>query len=109
MSSLGNRMRTVRKIILVLGALLLLAGAAYGLWHWRFGSKGAVAYRTEKTTRGRLVATINASGTLVPEEVIDVGAQVAGQIKAFGPDLDDSRKVIDYRARVKVGTILAHI
>jgi HlyD family secretion protein len=109
MKSLIDGFRTVRKVVLVVAALLLLAGAGYGLWQWRYGGNGGVAFRTEKATRGQLVATINASGPLVPEEVIDVGAQVAGQITKFGADLDDSQKVIDYCARVEKGTVLARI
>ncbi len=110
MNSLFNRFRTVRKLILIVAAVVLLGGTAWGLWQWRSGRNGAAGFRTEKVTRGRLVATINASGTLVPEEVIDVGAQVAGQIHSFGPDLDDpSRKTIDYNSRVEVGTVLAKI
>ena len=33
-----------------------------------------------------LVSTINATGTIEPMEVIDVGAQVAGLIRSFGKD-----------------------
>ena len=36
------------------------------------------------------MATVNATGTVVPEEVIDVGAQVVGRIVEFGPDPDPS-------------------
>ena len=36
--------------------------------------------------RGNLIATISATGTVEPEEVIDVGAQVAGRIVEFGKD-----------------------
>jgi HlyD family secretion protein len=50
---------------------------------------------------------INASGTLVPEEVVDVGAQVAGRILRFGEDLDG--KPVNYRSRVGMGKALAYI
>ena len=36
--------------------------------------------------RGDLRSTINATGTIEPEEVVDVGAQVAGLIQSFGVD-----------------------
>lgn len=42
-----------------------------------------------------------------PEEVIDVGAQVAGQIKEFGVDGDG--KGIDFGLRVAAGSVLALI
>src|SRR5205814_6963174 len=44
-----------------------------------------------------------------PEEVVDVGAQVAGQINAFGTDPRSPGKLIDYRSEVEEGTILAKI
>jgi HlyD family secretion protein len=73
-------------------------------------------FRTEAAVNGRLVATVSATGTLVPEEVIDVGAQVAGQIIMFGRDLEQSDKTIDYRSHVQgprsdgtPGTVLAKI
>src|SRR4051794_24104083 len=72
----------MRKFLLALLLLGMVAGAAYGLWHWRTGSDGPARYRTEKVQRGRVASLINASGTVVPEEVIDVGAQVAGKIVA---------------------------
>jgi len=37
-------------------------------------------FRTAAVERGNLIVTISATGTVEPEEVIDVGAQVAGQI-----------------------------
>ncbi len=109
MKALANWLRTGRKLILVLGGVALLGLGGWGLWAWQTAGAGQVKYKTEEVRVGPLVATINASGTLVPEDVIDVGAQVAGQILRFGKDLDNSAKDIDYRSRVKVGTKLAFI
>jgi len=38
-----------------------------------------------------VIVTISASGTIEPVEVVDVGAQVAGLIKAFGTDVEAGR------------------
>ncbi len=65
------------------------------------------ALRTVPVRRGDLAATISATGTVEPEEVVDVGAQVAGQISAFGKD--ESGKAIDYGSVVGEGTVLAQI
>ena len=54
-----------------------------------------------------IVATIEATGTVEPEEVVDVGAQVAGQIISFGKDKNG--KPIDYGSVVEEGTVLAQI
>src|SRR5262245_54465147 len=109
MSVLRNCLLAARKVVLGVAVVGLLGGAGWGIWPWRAGAERQIRFRTEKVTRGRVAALINASGTVVPEEVVDVGAQVAGKILAFGPDLDDSGKTIDYRSRVKKGTLLAVI
>jgi HlyD family secretion protein len=50
---------------------------------------------------------ISATGTVEPEEVVDVGAQVAGQILYFGAD--NNNNTIDYGSFVKKGAVLAQI
>src|SRR5262249_1261996 len=66
-------------------------------------------FRTATAERGDLLATINATGTLEPEEVIDIGAQVAGMIKEFGRDPKHPKMPIDYTSEVEEGTILDKI
>jgi HlyD family secretion protein len=70
-------------------------------------NKSDFTFRTVAVNRGDLQATISATGTVEPEEVIDVGAQVAGRIVAFGKDV--SGKPIDYGSMVEEGTVLAQI
>jgi HlyD family secretion protein len=76
------------KFIKVLGVVLALCGAP-GFAFWQLGqtSHSDSPYRTEEATRGDLLASFTASGTLEPEDIVDVGAQVAGQIRAFGVDV----------------------
>jgi HlyD family secretion protein len=85
--------------------VLLAGGAAY--WLLSKPSGAQVMFRTEPVTRGELVATVGGTGTLEPEDVIDVGTQVAGLIKEFGNGTDG--KKIDYGSPVAAGTILARI
>ena len=97
-----------KKTALTLGALLvagLCTGAAALLFHGKSSSKGSL--RTVAITRGSLSATISATGTIEPEEVVDVGAQVGGQINSFGKDKDG--KTVDYGSTVEEGTVLAQI
>jgi len=89
--------------MIAIGALL--AGVAGWLWRGRGGH--TASFRTATVGRGDVVATINATGTVEPEEVVDVGAQVAGQISSFGTD--KSGKPIDYGSTVEEGTVLAKI
>src|SRR5262245_4441004 len=96
----------MRRLFLLAIGLLLIAGGL-GFWYLRGASRSTTSIRTESITRGDLVATISATGTLEPEEVIDVGAQVAGQIQEFGTGLDG--KPIDYGSGVETGSVLARI
>ena len=92
--------------------LLLLAicgGAAAGGWYWWQGQQRPPRFRTEKVIRDDLLAAITATGTIEPEEVVDVGAQVAGKIKNLGADPRDSSKSIDYGSAVEEHTVLAQI
>ncbi len=52
---------------------------------------------------------VRAIGTLEPEEVIDVGAEVAGTVLKLGADPADPKKVIDFNTRVEEGTVLVQI
>lgn len=93
-----------RWLVLICLAVLL---AAAGLWLWSGESQGNGSFRTAPVTRGDLSATISATGTVEPEEVVDVGAQVAGRIVAFGKDRNG--RIIDYGSVVEAGTVLAQI
>jgi HlyD family secretion protein len=77
------------------------------LWYLLHGTDEAAAFRTAQVKRGDLLVSISATGTLVPEEVIDVGAQIAGQIVSFGQDA--AGRTVDYGSAVEAGTVLAKI
>jgi len=49
------------------------------------------------------MVSISATGTVEPEEVIDIGAQIAGQNIEFGRGKNG--KTIDYGSVVEAGTI----
>ena len=87
----------------LLGVLLVVAV----LWFWLGDNNPSDGFRTVPVTRGDLQAIISATGTVEPEEVVDVGAQVAGKIVAFGKDKNG--KTVDYGSVVEAGTVLARI
>ena len=99
-------MKTFLKRATILIVLLGIVGVA-AAWYLRNGSAPAVEFRTDEIVRGDLVATISATGTIQAEELVDVGAQVAGRIVEFGKDTEG--KPIDYRSNVKAGMLLARI
>ena len=78
------------------------------VWYSHHSAGGqALSYSTAEVKRGDLIITISATGTVEPEEVVDVGAQIAGQINSFGKDKDGN--TIDYGSVVEEGTVLAQI
>ncbi len=90
--------------ILIIAAVIVMALII--LVARRSGSS-PVSLRTALVKRSDVVATISATGTVEPEEVVDVGAQVAGIVESFGKDING--KTVDYGSEVDVGTVLARI
>jgi HlyD family secretion protein len=99
----------MRRLIKVVIIVAVLAGAAAGAaaLYMRSTRTEPFSFRTATVTKGDLLASIGATGTVEPEEVVDVGAQVAGQINTFGKDVDG--KTVDYGSVVDANTILAQI
>ena len=102
---LRDFMRTALFILVLIGAAS--GGAVYYAKHATTDTRPA--FRTVAVTRGDLLSTISATGTIEPEEVVDVGAQVMGLIQEFGPDPRDPARSIDYGSVVEKGTLLAKI
>ncbi|HLN05846.1 MAG TPA: efflux RND transporter periplasmic adaptor subunit [Acidimicrobiales bacterium] len=97
----------MKKLLLLL--LFLWGVGVYGIWYWTDPRTQRVSYRTVIIKRGDIGSTINTTGTIEPEEVVDVGAQVAGRIESFASDPGDPRKTISYGSRVEQGTVLARL
>ena len=99
-------MPRIVKLPVIVIAIVLLAGAA-GAWWWRARGDSKLSFLTAVVKRGDVAATISSSGTIEPSETVDVGAQVAGRITAFGTDLHG--QTIDYNSVVEKGAVLAKI
>ncbi len=98
----------MKRLFTVLIVLLVLAGAGYGGWTWyQQRSETVPQYRTAEAKISDVVSVISATGTIVPEDTIDVGAQVNGLIASFGHGTDG--KPVDYRSEVTEGALLAKI
>jgi len=69
----------------VIAVAAIGAATVWGL-HYRSGTNAS--FQTVPVKRGDLVAVISATGTVEPEEVVDIGAQVGGVIESFGTDVN---------------------
>src|SRR6185312_8828540 len=67
-----SRDHTMKKLIFFLTALW--SGGTIGVWYWNDLQGRHVEFRTVRVERGDLLTTIDATGTIEPEEVVDVGA-----------------------------------
>lgn len=82
-------------------ALLLILLVLFGLWRSLWASDDdAVIYTTEAVTRGDIENLVTATGTLQPQDYVDVGAQVSGQLEKLH---------VDVGSEVKAGDLLAEI
>ncbi|MGO8990441.1 MAG: efflux RND transporter periplasmic adaptor subunit [bacterium] len=97
--------RAVGIVILVVIGLAVIGSA--GMWWLRSKRSNEPTFHTVPVKRGDLVAKISATGTLEPEAAVDIGAQVAGVIIAFGKD--KGGKEIQWGSVVEKGMILAKI
>ena len=96
--------RAPRYVVILLG----IAVIALIAWRGFFQSEVELPeLQTAEVKRGDVFASISATGTVEPEEVVDIGAQVTGQILSFGNDTNG--KVIDYGSQVEQGMLLARI
>jgi HlyD family secretion protein len=97
--------RLLRKPVVAVAVVLTVG--AFIAWQLHARNANRVSFTTAVAKRGDIIATISATGTIEPLETVDVGAQVAGRVNAFG--LDQEGKPIDYGSVVHEGGLLAKI
>ncbi|MCE5269011.1 MAG: efflux RND transporter periplasmic adaptor subunit [Planctomycetaceae bacterium] len=99
----------MRAIFILLVVLVAAGGgAAYYTTNY-LSAEPSATFRTATVKKDTLLVTIGATGTAEPEDLINVGAQVAGRIESFGRDPYDAAKRVDYCTAVEEGTVLANI
>ncbi len=82
-------------ILVVVGA-----GAYFGYRYWARPSATALQYRTSPVTRGDIIQSVTANGSLSAVTNVQVGSQISGILK-------DIR--VDFNSRVTVGEVIAQI
>lgn len=85
----------------VITLLVLIVVLIAVLWRALFANNAdEVVYTTEPVTRGDIENLVTATGTLQPQDYVDVGAQVSGQLEKLH---------VDVGSEVKAGDLLAEI
>lgn len=86
----------------------VLAAVGIGAYYYFAGEASVpVEYRTADVEKRDMVLTIDATGTVEPEELVNVGARVSGEIVSFGKD--NAGKEVDYGSEISEGTVIALI
>jgi HlyD family secretion protein len=88
------------KIILIVSAVVLVAGGIGFYFYWKNAQSAKVHYSTIELKRGNITYGITATGNLNDSLVINVGTQVSGIISQIFVDFNDS---------VKAGRVIAMI
>ena len=100
-------MKNLLKLLLPLAIIIVIAIGSWWGYKTFYRDQTTISFKTEQLLKEDLTSAISASGTVEPEELINVGAQVSGKIMSFGKDTDGNP--VDYRSTVKAGTLLAQI
>jgi len=90
----------MRKRVLLLGVVLVIAIAAYQVLTRMTGSAQELQLVTAPVTRGDVVQAIDATGRLEAVTTVQVGSQVSGTIKALHAD---------FNSRVRRGQVVAEL
>jgi HlyD family secretion protein len=91
----------MKKTLVWLAVLLVLAAAGVGYWRYREAHKPPeVAYKTAPVEKRHIVGKVTASGTLSAIVTVLVGTQVSGRV---------SKLYADFNSHVKKGELVAKI
>ncbi len=80
--------------------LLVAAGAGLYAWQARKKADAAPSFVTEAVTRGSIVLTVTANGTLQPTRSVNIGSELSGTV---------ARVLVDVNDQVKKGQVLVEL
>jgi HlyD family secretion protein len=85
----------------LVAAFLTAVAAATAIVAWKeTKAANGMTFKTQEVTRGTIVVTVTATGTLEPRNQVDVGSELSGIIQSVK---------VDYNSHVKVGQALAEL
>jgi HlyD family secretion protein len=89
-----------RRWLWVLLVFLVLTGLAVWAWYGFVRTSGDVRYETAEVTRGDVIVTVTATGSVQPTTQVDVSSELSGALAEVSVDFND---------RVEVGQVLARL
>ncbi|MCL4395383.1 MAG: biotin/lipoyl-binding protein, partial [Chloroflexi bacterium] len=99
----------MKRRILVIGALVVIAAAAFGYWTWQKqaaeASVAATQVQTATVTRGSLVATVSAAGNVSAPSTVDVAFASSGKVLKVDVKVGDTVKKGDALMQVETADL----
>lgn len=89
----------MKKVIKWFAALLVLGGLGWFAYQ-KMQPKNEASFITEEVKRGKIAQTVSATGEISATNLVDVGAQVSGQIKKMHVKIGDVVKEGDLIAEI---------
>lgn len=89
-------------VVKLLIVLAVLGGAGWGAYTYflKRPASAPVEYRTAAVSKGDIVQTVTANGSLNPVRLVEIGSQISGVITAIK---------VDFNSKVKEGDVVAQI
>ena len=97
-SQVTNQKAKRGKLKWIIGVLVVLIIGGVGFRQWKKSGKSQIVYRPMKVNRGDIKTTILATGSVAPENRLDLKPQVAGRVE---------KVLVQEGDRVKAGQVLA--
>ena len=91
-------MKTGTKIIIIVGAVCVVAVGAFVVLRPLFAQRDGIHYVTRPVGRSDISATVSETGTVNPVNTVTVGSEVSGTIRTLS---------VDFNSRVRKGQIMA--
>lgn len=100
MTRILSRRKPRRRWLWVTLILALVGGA--GAWAWLSLAQpaGSIRYETAEVTRGEVIVTVTATGSVQPTTQVDVSSELSGAL---------AEVLVDFNDRVEVGQVLARL
>lgn len=100
MTRILSRRKPRRRWLWITLILALIGGA--GAWAWLSLAQpaGSISYETAEVTRGEVIVTVTATGSVQPTTQVDVSSELSGAL---------AEVLVDFNDRVEVGQVLARL
>ncbi|MEI7621291.1 MAG: efflux RND transporter periplasmic adaptor subunit [Candidatus Moraniibacteriota bacterium] len=99
-------MKKTKKWLIWIIIIIAIAGSVFAFFK---GKKPVTTYTTAQAMKGRLARTVSATGTLSPDQQIDMSFKTTGTLKSIMVDVGDTISKGQKLATIDTGTLLSQL